>query len=352
MKIIIPLVGSFGKSGGFRVLSQLANHWIKDGHEVSFLCYIQSGDPYFPTQAEILYYNNAGILSKEKDLNQPKALLGMFTLRRALRKALDTLEADVVLANHCFTAMPVKKSVIKARKFYYVQAYEPEYYYHNTVKDFIYKKISKNSYSLGLNIIVNASMYQNYYEIKTNRVVFPGLDLSVFKPVEEYRNDEKIILGTIARSEEYKGTKYVVEAFKNLRKKLGNKVELHLAFGEPSLEEIDGVKVVFPDGDLELAKYYNSLNIYICAGTVQLDAIHYPVLESMACKIPVITTGYYPASTDNAYLVPIKDPKAIEEAVSILIRNPDKNKQQVAYQDIQSFRWEFIARKMMNYFNE
>ena len=37
MKIIIPLVGSFSKEGGWRVLSELANAWIRMGHEVVFL---------------------------------------------------------------------------------------------------------------------------------------------------------------------------------------------------------------------------------------------------------------------------------------------------------------------------
>ena len=140
MKIIIPLVGSFGKSGGFRVLSQLANHWIKDGHEVCFLSYINTDDPYFPTKAEILYYDNSGEIKEAKDQQHPKAILGMFSMRNALKKALNKLEADVVLASHCFTALPVKKSSIKAKKFYYVQAYEPDFFYHKTVKNFIYKK--------------------------------------------------------------------------------------------------------------------------------------------------------------------------------------------------------------------
>ena len=110
--------------------------------------------------------------------------------------------------------------------------------------------------------------------------------------------------------------------------------------------------MVIPNGDLELAKYYNTLDFYICAGTVQLEAIHYPVIESMACKVPVITTGYYPSNEDNAFIVSIKDIKAIENAVLELINKPSIKKQELAYQQIQSFSWENIAQKMMNYFNE
>ncbi len=350
MKIIIPLLGTFGKSGGFRVLSQLANHWINDNHEVVFLSYINAEDPYFPTDAKILYYDNSGNIKTQKNKQYPKALLGMFSLREALRKALNKLEADIVLANHSFTALPVKKSTIKAKKFYYVQAYEPEYYYHNTIKDKIYKAISKKSYKLGLNIIVNAPMYMDYKEIKTDKFVFPGLDLNVFYPKQKNEDTDKFILGTIGRLEEYKGTKYVLDAFKLLRNDLGEKVELHIAFGEDSFKKIDGVKVIFPNGDNQLAEFYNSLNVYISAGLVQLNAVHYPVIESMACKTPVITTGYLPANSENAWMVPIKDSIEIKNKILDILNSNTNTKTESAYKEIQQFDWRNVSDKMMNYF--
>lgn len=355
MKIVIPLVGTFGKSGGFRVLSQLANHWINDGHDVVFLSYINADDPYFPTTAKILYYDNRGVLKDKKDKLHPKARLGMFSIRNALRKALNDTIADIVLANHCFTALPVKKSTINARKFYYVQAYEPEYYYNKSTKDYIYKRISQNSYKLGLEIIVNAPMYQNYKEIKTTKVVFPGLDLNVFKPLKKnIFKKELTILGTIGRLEAYKGTSYVIDAFKELRKKLGNKIELHIAFGDKNLENIEGIKVIYPDGDEELAKYYRSLSMYICAGTVQLQAIHYPVIESMACKTPVITTGYYPANKNNAYIINTHDSFDIEKAVLSNLFNWEAVaiKAEKSLEEVNQFDWNIISAKMINFFKK
>jgi len=353
MKIIIPLIGSFGKSGGYRVLSQLANYWIKSNNEVIFLSHTSGDDPYFPTNAKIIYYDNAGNVLAERVKDDSKSLFNLFILRKALRKALDKLDGDIVLANYSFTASPVKKSTIKAKKFYYVQAYEPEYFYHNNIKDFILKIISRKSYQLGLDIIVNASMYKNYKEIKTNKVVFPGLDLSIFMPSFDNKDNSKIILGTIGRVEAYKGTSYIVDAFKELRKLHGQKIELYVAFGEKHLEEIEGITVVRPNGDDELAKYYNFLDIYISAGTVQLDAIHYPVIEAMACKIPVITTGYYPSNKNNSWPIPIKNAKAISEQVENVINTSDKlRKIETAYNDIKEFAWEHIAKKMLTYFEE
>lgn len=353
MKIIIPLIGSFGKSGGYRVLSQLANFWIKKGNEVTFLSHNNGEDPYFPTDADILYYDNSGNVTSEKKNIKPKSFLEFFILNKALKKALDKLEADIVLANHSFTADPVKKSIIKAKKFYYVQAYEPEYFYHKNLKNFILKRASEKSYNLGLNIIVNASMYMDYKGIKTHRVVFPGLDLNIFKPLSKDENNSQIILGTIGRVEAYKGTSYIIDAFKELRKVHGKKIELHVAFGEKHLEEIDGITVVIPNGDKELANYYNSLNIYISAGTVQLDAIHYPVIEAMACKTPVITTGYYPSNKNNSWIVPIKDAEAICKEVENVLGDPNKiEKVETGYMSIKEFDWEYIAGKMLKYFKE
>lgn len=353
MKIIIPLVGTFGKSGGFRVLSQLANYWIKQGHEVSFLSYTKAEDPYFPTKAEILFYDNKGGLCSSKDYHHPKPRWGMFTLRASLKKALDKVDADVILANHCFSALPVRQTSNKAKKFYYVQAYEPEFYYHNTFKDIIYRHISKRSYNLGLNIIANALMYRNYREIKTDMVVFPGLDFNVFKPEEQNKlTSSKVVLGTIGRTEIYKGTNYVVTAFKELRKKLGDRIELHIAFGDKDLECIDGVKVIHPLNDMQLAKFYRSLTLYICAATVQLQAVHYPVIESMACKIPVITTGYYPARPENSYMIKIHDTESIVHAILLAITNVDdtKLKAEEAYKTVGQFAWDIVSQNMIKYF--
>ncbi|SIS78369.1 Glycosyltransferase involved in cell wall bisynthesis [Chryseobacterium ureilyticum] len=354
MKIIIPLVGSFGKSGGFRVLSKLSNYWIEEGHDVIFLSYVNGDLPYFPTKAKLLYYDNKGNVVEHQNNDSAVLTFGMFRLRKFLRKALDTLEADVVLANHSFSALPVKNSKIKAKKCYYVQAYEPEFYGEKGLKNYILRRISKNSYTLGLDIIVNALMYQNYKELKTDKVVFPGLDLNTFKPLSLSKNGNKIILGTIGRSEIHKGTIYILEAFKLLRKELGTKIELHIAFGEKDLENFEGIKVVTPDGDHKLAEYYNSLDAYICGGILQMEAIHYPVIESMACGVPVITTGYYPASLDNAFMVPIKNSEAIKDAVMEFIDNPilAELKKNRAFTNIEQFDWKLISQKMLTYFSQ
>jgi len=351
MKIIIPLVGTFGKAGGWRVISELANHWISAGHEVVFFSHIKSDGPYFPTKARVFYFDNSGKLFDDFDPNHAKNIWGPFGIRKTLRKILDKQKADIVLATHCFTAHPVKHSNIQAKKFYYVQAYEPEYYYQKDIKTRIYKRVSINSYHLGLDIIVNSPMYLNYKDIKADKFVFPGVDFNIFKPAPK-KIQKKVILGTIGRLEAYKGTSYVLDAFRLLRKELGEKIELQIAFGNESLKNEDGVVLLVPQGDIELAAFYNSLDIYICGGLVQLEAVHYPVIESMACKIPVITTGYLPSNDQNSWKVPIKNAEKIQEKVQEILENKDlvTSKVERAFIDVQQFESKTVAEKMLNYF--
>lgn len=355
MKILIPLVGTFSKEGGWRVLSELANFWLLLGHDVIFLSHKKFKKPYFPTKAKIFFYDNNGRVSTEGDENYPSPFGGPFKLRQLLRKALNQLEADIVLATQHFTVEPINKSTIKARKFYYVQAYEPEFYDKGPLRYKVYRKIAVNSYKKPLSIIVNAPIYKNYKGIKSDKVVYPGLNLDIFYPKEEKeKNSDIFILGSIGRIEPFKGTSYILEAFKILREEFGEKIELHLAFGNKDWGEIDGVKMSFPKGDRELADFYRSIDCYVCAQYIQLDAVHYPVIESMACGTPMITTGYYPSNEQNSWKIIPQNPVDIVTKVKEVMSKPKEanEKAKLAMSSIKEFDWELLAKKMINYFKE
>lgn len=356
MKIIIPLTCGFGPQGGWRVLSELANHWILEGHEVSFLVHKSSNIPYFPTQATILWFDNKGKIHEKNDLNYKIPYIRYFGISFALIKALNKQNCDVVLATLSLTVLPVFLSKINAKNFYYVQAYEPTYYPLNRFVNIFYRILSKLSYYLGFEIIVNSEYYFGYKGIKSNKYVYPGIDFSIFFPRQSktISKKEKIILGTIGRVEKYKGTYYILEAFKKLKKDTNLNIELHIAFGDKELEKNDGVKVFNLKGDCQLADYYRSLDMYICAGTYQLGAVHYPVIESMACGVSLITTGYYPSNHENSWLVPIKDSDLILQQIMTIIEHPEMTKLKIekGINDVQQFGWELVSNKMITYFKE
>ena len=129
MEIVIPITG-FGRQGGYRVLSNLANEWIRLGHTVRFLSPRESDDPYFPTTAETIWLDREG---KRVPAHERRTHSGRLRLWNALRSLVGGLQryaenADVVMANQSLTAWPVLLARLNARKYYYVQAYEPEYY--------------------------------------------------------------------------------------------------------------------------------------------------------------------------------------------------------------------------------
>jgi glycosyltransferase involved in cell wall biosynthesis len=362
MKILIPLV-SFGRGGGARVLSQFANYWIKAGHQVTFLCRLDSDDPYFPTTASIVKYNIWGSIEEHNSLKKTyKAKSAVILGQFALKKAIEAMGAhyDFILANHSMTAFPVSCAKVSARKFYYIQAYEPEYYLSaGGVLNYLLSLYTRQTYKLAnLSKIVNSPIYYSYKEINATRFVFCGLDLNVYypKPVEQISfNKDVIKIGTIGRIEKHKGTTYVLEAFKQITSKSNQekKLQLHLAFGHQNYaDESQNIFVTSPNGDEELAQFYREMDIVVAAGIVQFGAVHYPVLESMACATPIVTTFYTPAHDANAWLVDPASPNSIVEQINVILNNEEIVRQKVlfALNDVKQFSWDIVANKMLKYF--
>ncbi len=140
---------------------------------------------------------------------------------------------------------------------------------------------------------------------------------------------------------------YVSKAIEILHDQGYQNIELLVAFNPVSYQNHT---LVFPDGDEKLADYYCSLDILITPGHIQLDAIHYPVIEAMATKTPLITTGYYPSMEENCYLVPIKSPDKIAEKILYIINNYEEaiKKTNKAHEVIKQFSWEEISNKFIN----
>jgi hypothetical protein len=140
MRIFIPIF-DFGKSGGFRVLSNLANEWIKLGHQVNFICILSENSnsiPYYPTDAKIIYFelipksNNKYIKFKIKKLIRFRQIISLIY---AINKFTNT--EDIILANYSLTAYSVFFSKKNNHKFYYIQAYEPEFF-DNSLKGILF----------------------------------------------------------------------------------------------------------------------------------------------------------------------------------------------------------------------
>lgn len=374
MKIMIPLSG-FAKAGGYRVLSNLATKWVEMGHEVTMLVHYSSLPIYFPTKAKIIWIDNLGKKTDHKPEHETKGFRKYYKFAAILLALMWGIEeyandVDIILANQSImTPLPVWMSRVNAKKFYYVQAYEPEFFINPEVPGlFVDKKIFANSllwllssfsYVLNLNKIVNSAIYFKYKLLRANYYVPPGIDFSIFYAKNQTLNSDwknrVVTLGCIGRQEKWKGTTDVLDAFDILKQQNYN-VKLLVAYGNLPEDRTLAAdcQIVVPKNDQELGKFYRSLDIMIAPGTIQLGAPHYPVMEAMACGIPVITTGYLPASEDknNAWIVPINHPQSIANAVQEIIANAEIRDERIinANKDIQEFSWEAVSEKMLSIF--
>jgi glycosyltransferase involved in cell wall biosynthesis len=347
VRIAIPVLG-FTRSGGARVLSELASAWVREGHEVAFLCSSSESEPYFPTLAQIVRGKSAA----HEGLG--RQWLELARLVRSQAQATDSL-----LANFHLTAWAVWAAGPTARKraTYYSQAFEAEFYdeHPSTLRRIMLQSLARMSLRLLPRLVVNAPVYLDYPGVRAVGWVPPGVDFKRFRPraeaVRSPREDKSVILGCIGRPERWKGTPDVIDAAANLVAR-GVNVHLRVAYHVPcALPALltSRVELVVPRNDDELADFYRSVDLLIAPGTIQLGAPHYPVMEAMACNVPVITTGYLPASEDNALIVPTGRPDAIANSVIAAICAPEATAARAdrAKAAMAPFAWPEVARRLL-----
>lgn len=351
-QILIPIT-SFSKSGGMRVLSKLANEWCESGYIVTFVSPFESEKPYYPTKAKIVWIDNQGniVPSNSNDfIIRKSAKRRMLALYRYLKNY--QIMNSIIIANHNLTVWPIWFAKKRNQScIYYIQAYEPEFDRVHDIKTLLKYLMAYMTYYLPFVQIVNADIYKQYKNIRTDHVIPPGLDLTVYhqKTNSVYKNirNDRIIIGCIGRTQEWKGSNDVGRAVQILHQKGYDNIHLKVAFNQI---EYENCELVFPDGDANLADYYRSLDILVAPGHIQLGAVHYPVIEAMACKVPVITTGYYPANNENSYIVPIQNPERIAETILEIINNPEEVEVKVerALKEVKRFDWKIVSSDFLD----
>ncbi|GGH52967.1 glycosyl transferase [Comamonas phosphati] len=354
MKILIPVTG-FGASGGMRVLSRLADEFIKNGHSVDFLAPYDRSIPYFPT--------NAKINTIHVDWNFPRYLryLKFFSEILFLSFWINKHQEkyDLVLSNAWITAYVVIFANAKKRlkKFYYIQAYEPDFCNEqkNPILRVILRFLAKKTYGFGFYPIVNSEIYKNYREIVAHDVVEPGIDGDVFFPAAEDFGKDSIKIGCIGRREIWKGTKTILDAIAIASKALNISIDVEVAFNLPDgVDENEKIKLKTPHGDKKLADFYRGVDIFVATGHIQSGAFHYPCMEAMACG-KIVITNYSPGNEDNAIFLNEIDKKVISSKIVEEIKKPKFNKIELIKNSEkirEKYAWNNVARKMMTIFEE
>lgn len=349
LRILIPVLG-FGRTGGNRVLAEMANAWLCAGHEVAFCSPATSEAPYFPTHAPVHWLGARG---QPVDAPLGVAANGFGNVRATFGGVRRLHQHfDVVLANHSLTPLPILLAgVPRNKRFYYIQAYEPEYY--ALERRPLMWCLARTSYALPFTQIANAAIYRHALVDPVAIVPF-GIDLDLFHPRMAVPRDpgEPLVVGCIGRREPQKGTPYVLEAFEQLHAR-DSRHRLRIAYGNlPEGWHHPAAEVIVPANDAELAAFYRSLDVLVAAGTVQHGAPHYPALEAMATGVALVTTGFEPATEQNAWLVPNRDPAAIAGALTYISRHPGETAEKIAcgIEAVRRFAWPTVAAQAVTVF--
>ncbi|MFC6873762.1 glycosyltransferase family 4 protein [Halobellus marinus] len=203
-----------------------------------------------------------------------------------------------------------------------------DYYLMNDVhwKRWTMRKVLADTLVLAQSKEIRSDVLSDFNDIDCNIQV---LGNAVSVPDETATGDGALYVGRLAPK---KGIEYLIEAI--------SEIECHLTIvGDGSererlekLVEQTGANVTFegkiPPGDV--SDYYRSAGFLVLPST-EGEGMPNVVLEAMAWGLPVIATdsGGLPTVIDdgtNGYLVPMRDPDALQDAIETLLEDPETSR--------------------------
>lgn len=291
MKVVIPVM-DFGRAGGERVLSNLANELIAKGHEVTFVKPNNGSKPYYPTKAKVV---------QSKYVTDGNKLTRYIENLHNLIKECRLIKADVVIANYFMTAYVAFLMPRKVLKLYYVQANEVK-----LNRRWVFKVLAFITYMLPLKKIVNSKNILPEYTPNIIGVVPAGIDVQKYRSdilPKKFEDGRKFKIGLIGRQEQHKGTKEILEVLHLLPEDVKSNLSINIAVYLPEHEEslLWDYKFYKINNEEELREFYKECDLILALGLIENGAFHYPCAEAMATKRLVIS-NYSPLVNTSSRL--------------------------------------------------
>lgn len=218
----------------------------------------------------------------------------------------------------------------------------------------VYKKMCLWSYRANIKYIFNSRfVYQQYCKDSSKTetpylLVHPALNHQLFYPdttCEKGNKELKICL--VARKHPMKGLATFLDVYHSLPEAVLKRVGRVILISHDDLSSMntEGMEIVKPSSDEEIASVYRSSDIFI--STSWWEGFGLPPLEAMACGCAVITSdaggvNEYAHDEDNCLMYEPKNAKQLEERLCRLIENEELRKR-LAVKGIQTamqFNWE------------
>ena len=263
--------------------------------------------------------------------------------------------SDILVASSWETAYAAEKlSLIKGRKFYFVQHYETLW----TRK----KEDSEKTYQMDFEKIVisdwlKSILSENFSQ--PSEVLVTPIDKTQFVQKEKkWNTPPKICL--MHHDYDWKGYD---DGINSVRNALNQNLKLDLTvFGEklkdpaPLLKNagFDFEYCYRPTGNAVRDLFFNC-DIYLCPSWY--EGLGMPAMEAMASRCALVTTDTggsrnYAIHDQTALVSPPKDPQALSKNLVELIKNIElrKNISENGYQKIKEFSWDTNCQKLFKVF--
>ncbi|MBA7611333.1 Phosphatidyl-myo-inositol mannosyltransferase [subsurface metagenome] len=195
-----------------------------------------------------------------------------------------------------------------------------------------------------------------------------GVDLEHFSPevpsFEEFR-DGKINILFVSRLEKRKGVNYLLSAYQQVRKEIGN---CRLILVGPSTrwsrqhekqikqQGLDDIVFVGYVPQEDLPRYYQSADI-VCSPATGRESFGLILLEAMAMGKPIVASnidGYASVATHGveALMVPPKNKQMLAQALISLATDAQLRQEMGARGKVKAaeYGWEHIAQRVMDYY--
>ena len=204
---------------------------------------------------------------------------------------------------------------------------------------FVYKAIGsfvkliwKNADALVANSEGLRVFAQKFYNKKSIKVIYNGVDTQQFYPDNTKRNNQQINLLFVSRLIERKGLQFIIPKLREIQQKTEKHVHLTVVGDGPYRETLerlvdyqgveDMVTFVGQKDKQEILPYYQSGDIFIFPS--KREGMPNAVLEAMACGLPVVMTpceGSKELVQGNGVIVSVDE---MGNALSDLIRDEHK----------------------------
>lgn len=191
---------------------------------------------------------------------------------------------------------------------------------------------------------------------KPKTVITDGVNLQRFYPIntERFKDIKKrnIVVGWVGNSaweagtEDFKGVNTILKPTIEKLQKDGYKIERYFA---------DKTERMIPHD--KMVEYYSKLDVLVC--TSKIEGTPNPVLEAMACGVPVISTDVGIVNDalgkkQHKYILKERSNECLEETFKDFMKNLDKVEElsQENLESIKEWEWKKICQKFEKFFDK